>query len=122
MSESPVEEYTIDLDNPEETLRSLRVKRIIVLTKAGEQIFSYPDGDGDKNLYRLVNAYIALFTQIEPWTMIENSGRRAYIFKDGENIVAVETDVSSDDFDALARILSYIIRELMEKHKVGEAQ
>ncbi|GEM_PF-2588859 len=120
MSETPVEEYTIDLDNPEETLRSLRVKHIIVLRKTGERIFAYPDGEGDKNLYRLINAYIALFTQIEPWTMIENSGRRAYIFKDGENIIAVETDVSSDDFDALARVLTYIIRELMEKH--GEAQ
>ncbi len=115
MAESPVEEYVIDLDHPEETLKSLKVRRVIVMTTNGERVFSYPNDEASNNLYRLVNAYLALFTRIEPWTMIENSGRRAYIFKDGDNIIAVETNISTDDFEALSKILAFLVKELREK-------
>ncbi len=116
MSENPVEEYTIDLDDPEATLKSLKVKQIIILDENGEKLFSYPRSD-DLSLYRLVNAYISLFTHIEPWTMIENSGRRAYIFKNSGKIVAVEAEIPPSDFDALREVIADLIKRLSGENK-----
>ncbi len=115
MTEKLVEEYDIDFNNLENTLKSLRITAVLVLDKERNVVFSFPDEANQSRLFKLANAVLSLLEKFSPWTAIESGNQRIYFYEKNGKIIILETRLSDEEFEELAKIIDSVLEEIMKK-------
>ena len=115
MSEKLIEEYDIDFNNPEATLKSLKITALLVLDKQKNIVFSFPKNVDETRLFKLANAVLSLLDRFSPWTAIESNSKKIYFFEKNDNVVILETSLSEEEFQELMKIIDNMLDEFMEE-------
>lgn len=115
MSEKLLEEYDIDFDNIENTIKSLKISRVLVLDDTGNTIFCLSQEGGESRLTQLANALLSLLDDVSPWTMIESNNKKIYIYKRYGKVVILETHLSEEEFENIRPIIDALLDEKIEE-------